>query len=147
GIVIAVLLAGATVVGLHEARLARLAAIDARAHAVAAEAEAHRADALKTFLEGLFDTSSHGTEANQTAEELLARGRERADRDFALQPTLRAEILALVGDLDRRSGHPERAWQPLEEAASLAKAQFGVTDPRTLHIEYLLAKEADELGR
>ena len=147
GFVIAVLLAGATVVGLHEARLARLAASDARTHAMAAEAEAHRADALKTFLEGLFDTSSHGTEANETAEELLARGRERADRDFALQPALRAEILALVGDLDRRSGHPERAWQPLEEAASLAKTQFGVTDPRTLHIEYLLAKEADELGR
>lgn len=147
GAAIAVLLAGTTVVGLHEASLARRAANDARMHAAAAEAEAHRADALKSFLEGLFDTSAHGTEANETAEELLARGRERADRDFATQPALRAEILALVGDLDRRSGHPERAWQPLEEAAALAKTQFGATDRRTLHIEYLLAKEADELGR
>ena len=32
-------------------------------------------------------------------------------------------------------------------AAALAKVQFGVTDRRTLHVEYLLAKEADELGR
>jgi serine/threonine-protein kinase len=147
GAVIAVLLATATVVGLYEARRAGYAAQEARSQAVAAESEAQRADALKTFMEGLFDSSAHGTEANETAEELLARGRERAERDFAMQPALRAEILALVGDLDRRSGHPERAWQPLEEAATLAKSQFGATDRRTLHIEYLLAKEADELGR
>jgi len=147
GAVIAVLLATATIVGLYEARRAGHAAQEARAQATAAESEAQRADALKTFMEGLFDSSAHGTEANETAEELLARGRERAERDFAMQPALRAEILALVGDLDRRSGHPERAWQPLEEAATLAKSQFGATDRRTLHIEYLLAKEADELGR
>ncbi|WP_201313062.1 serine/threonine-protein kinase [Dyella sp. EPa41] len=147
GAVIAVLLATTTIVGLHEARRAGHAAREVRAHAVAAESEAQRADALKTFMEGLFDSSAHGTEANETAEELLARGRERAERDFATQPALRAEILALVGDLDRRSGHPERAWQPLEEAATLARSQFGATDRRTLHIEYLLAKEADELGR
>ncbi|PXV61765.1 serine/threonine protein kinase [Dyella jiangningensis] len=147
GIVIAGVLAGATVLGLHEARLARHAAKDARAQAIAASGEARRADALKSFMEELFDSATHGTESNETAEELLARGRERADRDFATQPALRAEILALVGDLERRSGHPERAWQPLEEAAALAKTQFGVTDRRTMHIEYLLAKEADELGR
>ncbi|AIF48686.1 protein kinase domain-containing protein [Dyella japonica] len=146
-VVIAAVLAATTVAGLHEARLARQSARDARAQALAAASEAHRAGALKTFLEGLFDSSAHGTEANETAEELLARGRERADHDFATQPALRAEILALVGDLERRSGHPERAWQPLEEAAALARAQFGATDRRTLHIEYLLAKEADELGR
>ncbi len=147
GVAAAVLLAGTTVAGLHQAHLARVAANEARAHAVAAEAEAHRAGALKAFLEGLFDSSAHGTETNETAEELLARGRERADQDFAMQPALRAEILALLGDLERRSGHPALAWQPLEEAATLAKTQFGATDRRTLHIEYLLAKEADELGR
>jgi eukaryotic-like serine/threonine-protein kinase len=147
GAVIAMLLAGATVLGLHEASLARHAARDAHEQALAASGEAHRADALKVFMEGLFDSSAHGTEANETAEELLTRGRERADRDFATQPALRAEILALLGDLERRSGHPERAWQPLQEAATLAKAQFGATDRRTLHIEYLLAMEADELGR
>ncbi|HUA79587.1 MAG TPA: tetratricopeptide repeat protein [Dyella sp.] len=147
GITVAVLLTGATVVGLHEAHLARRAAAQARTQTTAAKDEARRADALKTFLEGLFDSSTHGTETNETAEELLARGRERAERDFASQPALRAEILALVGDLERRSGHPARAQQPLEEAAALAQTQFGATDPRTLHIEYLLAKEADELGR
>jgi tetratricopeptide (TPR) repeat protein len=147
GVVIAVIFAGATLVGLHEARLARRGAEEARAQAFAAQGEARRADALKLFLEGLFDRGSHGADASETAEELLAHGRERADRDFAMQPALRVEILALVGDLERRSGHPDRAQQPLEEAAALAKAQFGMTDRRTLHIEYLLAKEADELGR
>lgn len=147
GAVIVVLLASATAVGVYEARQASRAADAARAQAIAAESEAQRAGALKSFLEGLFDSSSHGTEANETAQELLARGRERADRDFAMQPALRAEIIALVGDLERRSGHPERAWLPLQEAAALANMQFGPTDPRTLHVEYLLAKEADELGR
>lgn len=147
GAVIAVLLATATAVGVYEAREASRAATTARAQAIAAESEAQRAGALKSFLEGLFDSSSHGTEANETAQELLARGRERADRDFAMQPSLRAEIIALVGDLERRSGHPERAWMPLQEAAALANTQFGPTDPRSLHVEYLLAKEADELGR
>ncbi|MEO6925603.1 MAG: serine/threonine-protein kinase [Rhodanobacter sp.] len=144
--VIATILAGATVVGLHESSLARRAAQDARTQAVAAEGEAQRANALKSFLEGMFDNAPHGTQASATAEILLAHARERADRDFAKQPALRVEILALIGDLERRSGHADRGQQPLEEAATLAKAQFGVTDTRTLHVEYLLAEEADGLG-
>ena len=147
GVVIATILAVTAAIGLHEARLARGAARQAHAQALAAEGEAQRADALKSFLEGLFDSASQGTAANETAEQLLAQGRERADRDFALQPALHVEILALIGDLERRSGHPNLAQQPLEQAAALAKVQFGVTDRRTLHVEYLLAKEVDELGR
>ncbi len=147
GVGVATLLAASTAIGLHEASLARAAATQTRAQALAAEDEARRAEALKAFLEGLFDNAARGTAANDTAELLLAQGRERVDRDFALQPALHVEILALIGDLERRSGHPERAQRPLEQAMALAKAQFGVTDRRTLHIEYLLAKEGDELGR
>ncbi|HWU75954.1 MAG TPA: tetratricopeptide repeat protein [Rhodanobacter sp.] len=146
GASIVVLLAGATVVALHEADSARRAARQAQVQALSAEAEARRADALKLFVEGLFDSDSHGAGASQTAEELLAHGRERADRDFARQPALRVEVLALIGDLEERSGHPDRAQQPLDEAATLARAQFGVTDKRTLHVEYLIAKESDALG-
>ncbi len=145
--VIAVVLAGATAVGLYESHRARIAAAEARMQASAAEGEAQRADALKSFLEGLFDNTPHGAQTSGVTEVLLERGRERADRDFANQPALRVEILALIGDLERRSGHTDRAQQPLEEAASLATIQFGVTDRRTLHIEYLLAEEADALGR
>lgn len=144
---IAIMLTGATVAGLYEARVARLGAQEAHAQALAAQGEARRADALKSFIEGLFDGGSHGASADETAEELLSRGLERADSDFAMQPALRVEILALVGDLERRSGHVDRARQPLEEAAALARTQFGMTDKRTLHVEYLVAKEADELGR
>jgi len=147
GAVVAAILASATAVGLYEARLARHSAQEARAQTTTAEGEAKRADALKSFLEGLFDSGSEGAQANETAAELLAHGRERADRDFAMQPALRVEILALVGDLERRSGRPDSAQQPLEEAAALAKLQFGAMDRRTLHVEYLLAKEADDLGR
>ena len=147
GVAVATLLAASTAIGLHEASLARAAAAQTRAQAFAAEDEARRAEALKSFLEGLFDNATRGTAANDTAELLLAQGRERVDRDFAMQPALHVEILALIGDLERRSGHPDRAQRPLEQAAALAKAQFGATDRRTLHIEYLLAKEGDELGR
>ena len=146
GTAIAAILAGATVVGLYESHLARHAAMEARAQALAAEGEAQRADALKSFLEGLFDNAPHGTGASATAEVLLAHGRAQADRDFAKQPSLRIEILALIGNLERRSGHPDHAQQPLDEAAALAKRQFGATDRRTLHIEYLLAEESDALG-
>jgi len=147
GVAVAALLAASTAIGLHEASLARAAATQTRAQALAAEDEARRAEALKSFLEGLFDNATRGTAANDTAELLLAQGEQRVDRDFALQPALHVEILALIGDLERRSGHPDRAQRPLEQAATLAKAQFGATDRRTLHIEYLLAKEGDELGR
>ncbi|HEY8973577.1 MAG TPA: serine/threonine-protein kinase, partial [Burkholderiaceae bacterium] len=146
GLLAATLLAGSTAIGLHEASLARAAAAQTHAQALAAEDEARRARALKSFLEGLFDNATQGAAANDTTALLLAQGRERVERDFALQPALHVEILALIGDLERRSGHPGRAQQPLEEAAALARAQFGVTDRRTLHIEYLLAKEGDELG-
>jgi len=147
GVAVASVLAASTAIGLHEASLARAAAAQTRAQALAAEDEAHRAQALKSFLEGLFDNATRATATNDTAELLLAQGRERVERDFALQPALHVEILALIGDLERRSGHPDRAQEPLEQAAALAKAQFGATDPRTLHIETLLAKESDELGR
>ena len=147
GVGVATLLGASTAIGLHEASLARAAATQTRAQALAAEDEARRAEALKSFLEGLFDNAARGTTAKDTAELLLAQGRDRVDRDFAMQPALRVEILALIGDLERRSGHPDRAQRPLEQAAALARAQLGVTDRRTLHIEYLLAKEGDELGR
>ena len=75
-----------------------------------------------------------------------AARRASADRDFAARPALRVDVLALIGDLERRSGHPERAQQSLDEAAALAKAQFGGADGHTLHIEYLLARSVDELG-
>jgi serine/threonine-protein kinase len=146
GVAVAVLLGASTAIGLHEASLARAAATQTRAQAAAAEDEARRAEALKSFLEGLFDNATRGAATNDTAELLLAQGRERVDRDFAMQPALHVEILALIGDLERRSGHPDRAQRPLEQAAALAKAQFGAADRRTLHIEYLLAKEGDELG-
>ena len=146
GVAVATLLAASTAIGLHEASLARAAASQTRAQALAAEDEARRAEALKSFLEGLFDNATRGTAANDTAELLLAQGEQRVDRDFAMQPALHVEILALIGDLERRSGHPDRALRPLEQAAALAKAQFGATDRRTLHIEYLMAKEGDELG-
>lgn len=144
---VAAILIGATLFSLHETRIAEHAAARAETEAALAQDEARRADAVKGFLEGLFDSAAPGTTHAESAEALLARGRERADRDFAALPALRVELLALVGDLERRSGNVESARDPLEQAATLAARQFGVTDRRTLHVEYLLAQQADEVGR
>ncbi len=146
GAAVAAVLVGATAVSSYESRRARHAAQEAQAQTLVAEGQARRAEALKTFLEGLFDGASPSAKKNETAADLLARGRERAERDFATQPGLRAEILALLGDLQRRSGYPDRARPALEEAAALAGAQFGAADARTLHVATLLAKDLDELG-
>jgi len=147
--VVVVLLGLSTATSLfsaYQATWARREAARAEAQAGIARDEAGRAAAVTSFLEGLFDSATPGTAVIETAEELLARGRERADRDFAQLPALRVEVLGLIGDLERRSGHPERAREPLEQAAALAGRQFGPRDKRTLHAEYLIAKQADELG-
>lgn len=133
-------LATTTAVSVHEARRAYM-------QTQLALVQAQRADAVKSFLESLFDTAAPGANAGETALDLLVRGREHAERDFVKQPALHVEVLALIGDLQRRSGHAEAARESLERAASLALAQFGAADRRTLHVEYLLAENADALGR
>ncbi|HEY0233011.1 MAG TPA: serine/threonine-protein kinase, partial [Dokdonella sp.] len=125
-----VMLTVATVFSAYQAAWAHREAARAAAQARIARDEAERADAVKSFLQGLFDSATPGTAVIESAEELLARGRERADRDFANLPALRVEILGLIGDLERRSGHPERAREPLEQAAAMARAQFGPGDKR-----------------
>jgi len=147
GAACAIALIVTTAISLHEADRARRAASIARAQMQNAQDQTRRTEATRSFLEGLFDSTQPGADAGRAADELLARGHQRAERDFDAQPAMRVEILALVGDLERRNGHPDRAWQPLQQAADLANAQFGAADRRTLNAEYLLAKDADELGR
>jgi serine/threonine-protein kinase len=133
-------LIGATAFSLRQATIAR-------SEAARATAEADRANAVKTFMQALFDSAAPGISTAESADELLLRGRERVDRDFAANPDLHTEILGLVGDLQRRRGHADRAREPLEQAAELAGRQFGSGDPRTLHAEYLLALQAEDSGQ
>jgi tetratricopeptide (TPR) repeat protein len=144
--ILVAVLSGATVFSLREAATAHREAARAETQTRLAMDEASRANAVKAFLQGLFDSATPGTNTSENAQELLARGRERAEKDFATNPELRAEVLGLVGDLERRSGHADRARDPLEQAAALSTQVFGAGDRRTLHIETLLAKQADELG-
>jgi serine/threonine-protein kinase len=143
---IVMILTGASGFSAHQATLARRAAARAEVQARIAKGEAARANAVKSFLQGLFDSATPGTTTTENADELLARGRERAERDFAADPDLRVEILGLIGDLERRSGHADKAREPLEQAAALARQYFGAGDKRTLHAEYLIAKQADDMG-
>src|SRR5262249_29210359 len=94
---LAATLLGATAVSLRETRVAQR-------QAQRANREAARANAVKTFLQGLFDSAAPGTSTVESADELLARGRERVDHDFAANPDLHVEILGMLGDLVRRRG-------------------------------------------
>jgi len=124
----------------------RQAAI-ARREAARATAEADRENAVRTFMQELFDSAAPGVSTAESADELLQRGQERVERDFAANPDLHTEILGLVGDLQRRRGHVDRAREPLEQATELARRQFGGGDQRTLQAEYLLALQAEDSGR
>jgi serine/threonine-protein kinase len=139
-LLLAVTLVGATAFSFRQAGIAGR-------EAARATAEADRANAVRMFLQELFDSAAPGVSTAESADELLLRGRERVDRDFAANPDLHTEILGLLGDLQRRRGHAEQAREPLEQAAALARRQFGAGDARTLHAEYLLALQAEDAGQ
>jgi len=139
-LLLATTLVAATAFSLRQAGIARR-------EAVRATAEADRANAVRLFMQELFDSAAPGVSTAESADELLQRGRERVDRDFAANPDLHTEILGLLGDLQRRRGHADQAREPLERAAALAGRQFGSGDPRTLHAEYLLALQAEDSGQ
>jgi serine/threonine-protein kinase len=143
---VAVTLVAASVYSLQQARFARAQATRAEAEAARAQTEGARANAVKGFLRDLFNSAAPGATTAESADELLARGRERVDRDFAANPDLHAEILGMLGDLLRRRGHDEQAREPLEQAATLAHQQFGSDNARTLEAEFLLALQGEDTG-
>jgi serine/threonine protein kinase len=143
----------ATLVSVQQARRARTEAARAESEAARATEQARiakdetgRANAVKTFLQDLFESAAPAITTAESVDELLARGRERAERDFAANPDLHVEILGLIGDLERGRGHVDQAREPLEQAAMLARQLFGAGDARALHAEYLLARQADNAG-
>ena len=139
-LLLSAILLAATAFSLRQARITQR-------EAARATAEAGRANAVRTFMQELFDSAAPGISTAESADELLLRGRDRVERDFAANPDLHTEILGLIGDLQRRRGHPDRAREPLQRAADLAQQQFGGGDRRTLHAEYLLALQAEDSGQ
>jgi len=134
------ILVAATAFSLRQAGIARR-------EAARATAQADRANAVKAFMQELFDSAAPGNDMAETADELLARGRERAEHNLANKPDLHVEVLGLVGDLQRRRGHEQQSFETLQQAADLAAQRFTGDDPRRLRAEYLLAQQAEDSGR
>jgi eukaryotic-like serine/threonine-protein kinase len=92
-----------------------------------AASEAAKARAVSTFLMGLFEVSDpdFANADRITARELLDAGARRVDAELAEQPEVRAEMLALLGDIHRKLGLYDRADTLLLTALDLRRRLHG----------------------
>jgi eukaryotic-like serine/threonine-protein kinase len=95
-----------------------------------ATAGTHRAEQTTDFMLGLFDASAGGQSLGDTvkARALLDRGLARA-RELQGQPALQAQMLDVVGRLERKLGELDRARPILEEALALRRKVDGDVHP------------------
>ena len=117
-----------------------------------AEREATRANAIKDFLIGLFEKGDpHGggkTSLSMTAKELLDSGADDADAAFAAQPATEIELLETLGNIYDALNDSTRAEHVWSRRLDLARALYGVADPRvvegTLRLVYSETEFMDE---
>jgi tetratricopeptide (TPR) repeat protein len=86
-----------------------------------AATQAARATAALDFVEALFDGADPAVAkgAAITARDLLDRGAQRVDREFAGQPALRAQLKHTIGTLYLKLGLLDRAREELDAALEL----------------------------
>ncbi|MCB1567419.1 MAG: serine/threonine protein kinase [Xanthomonadales bacterium] len=108
-----------------------------------AEAQAARANAIKTYLIGVFDagrTNSEGTAALQRRViDLLNDSASRLTTELAEQPQLRDEIYTILIEIfdSNEAGNGSEALARVR--LTQAEAAFGADDPRTASARLLLA--------
>ncbi len=112
GLIVFAVCIAATIVSLHQARLA--------------VQQADRAEAVRQFLVGVFNQASPDENKGQvlTAHQLLEKGEQQLAATPESQPGMRADLTSLIGGLYWRLGDYVRA-EPL-----LKKAISTVDDPR-----------------
>ena len=93
----------------------------------AAAREATRAQAVKEFLMGLFQSADPAEARGReiTARELLARGVTKIDSALAAQPALKEELLSDLGRIHRDLGLYDPADSLLRRAVVLASETWG----------------------
>jgi serine/threonine-protein kinase len=100
-----------------------------------AEAEAARANAIKSYLLDLFqqgDPRSGRSIVSMTAKDLLDIGADRADAAFARDPATEIELLPTLAEIYLSVSDTDRAKSVQLRAVDLARKQYGPTDARTL---------------
>jgi eukaryotic-like serine/threonine-protein kinase len=91
-----------------------------------------RTERLQLFMANLLgDAEPSGAPDNGvvTAKELVDRGRERAERDYAEQPMFRGELLSELARVYLRIGETDTGMAVLEDAIQLLESHAVVDDP------------------
>jgi serine/threonine-protein kinase len=118
-----------------------------------ARREAGRANAIKDFLLGLFakaDPRGGASLMTMTAKELLDSAADRADAAFANQPETEMELLASLGVIYESFVDPKRGVKVRTRRLDLARALYGVDDPRvvedTIELATVMSLNKDDAG-
>jgi tetratricopeptide (TPR) repeat protein/tRNA A-37 threonylcarbamoyl transferase component Bud32 len=136
---VAALVAG-LVLSLWQAHAARLAA-------ARADAEARRAERVKSFLISVFQQSDPdaGEGGKLTARELLGRGAASIDSGLAGEPEVQADLLDAVARIETNLSLIEPALAHARRALALRQARLPPTDGR-VGLSRMVLGEAQEMG-
>jgi eukaryotic-like serine/threonine-protein kinase len=112
--------------------IASLAALQSWQSNQALNQQRARTERLQLFMANLLgDAEPSGAPDSGvvTAKELVDRGRERAERDYAEQPMFRGELLNELARVYLRIGETDTGMAVLEEAVQLLERYAAVDDP------------------
>ena len=111
--------------------------------------ERDKAREVKELVLGLFAVSDPGQARGETvtARELLDRGAERIAGELAGQPEVRAEMMAVLGEIYRRLGLYDAARPLLEGALALRRQALGGRHADVAESLGALARLAYDSGR
>jgi len=117
----------------------------AREQARVAHEEAERANAVQSFLVGVFDSNSSYQDdparaRATTAEQLLAIGAEKIDGAMADVPDAKVRMLRLLADLHGGLGLDEKSVALLRKAVDVARAAHGERSLESFDAEIALAE-------
>ena len=116
-------LVGGLSVALWQARRAAAAAL-------AADANAHRAERVKEFLIGLFEVADpEQSGGGVTARELIEQASQRLEVELQGETAIRADLLEAVARIDRSLGLLEPAARAAERALTLRLASLPEDHP------------------
>ncbi|MEO8197305.1 MAG: serine/threonine-protein kinase [Thermoanaerobaculia bacterium] len=102
----------------------------AETNALAAAANAQRAERVKEFLIGLFEVADpEQSGGNVPARELLEQAGKRLETELAAEPLIRAELLEAVARIDRSLGLLEPAATLADRSLAIRIAELPVDHP------------------
>jgi serine/threonine-protein kinase len=112
-----------------------------------ADAEAKRAERVKSFLISIFQQSDpqSGEGAKLSARELLERGAASIESGLAGEPEVQAELLEAVARIETNLGLPAQALAHARRALALRQARLPPSDGR-IGLSGLVLGEAQEMA-